>query len=78
MSKTGIAMLIGCLAVGVLRFIVPVTGGINHDDIFKDLAHIFVGILIGMACGVKKISPFGWMALGMTILEVVAFILRKS
>lgn len=30
------------VAFGVLRFIVPVSGTINTNDIYKDLAHCFV------------------------------------
>lgn len=37
------------IVFGILRFVVPVTGAINNADVFKDLAHIWVGILIGIA-----------------------------
>lgn len=30
----------------ILRFVLPVHG-VNHDDIFKDVAHLFVGGLFG-------------------------------
>ena len=60
---------------GVLRFVVPVSGKINRNDIYKDLAHIWVGILIGAAV----YEPgFWWLAGGITALEVAAFLLRKS
>lgn len=39
----------GAVGFGIARFIVPVEGKISHEDIFKDLAHIFVGILFGVA-----------------------------
>ncbi len=33
----------------IARFVVPVEGRIDHADIFKDLAHVFVGGLFGAA-----------------------------
>lgn len=45
------------LAFGVLRFIVPVSGAVNPDDVFKDLAHVWVGILFGIA-GAKSDSAY--------------------
>ena len=41
--------LVGTLAFGVARFIVPVTGAVEKADIFKDCAHVFVGGLFGAA-----------------------------
>jgi len=37
------ALLIVAIAFGVARFIIPVEGAINKADIYKDLAHLFVG-----------------------------------
>ncbi len=105
-------VLFTTIAFGVARFIVPVTGAINKADIFKDMAHIFVGGLFGAAIlasvvghwlyilkwdvsclvaisiqevvdnlsdKVNRISHYLWtLAIGLTILEVVAFILLKS
>lgn len=60
---------------GVLRFVVPVEGKINKQDIFKDLAHIWVGLLIGVAF----FKPEVWfLAGGITALEVVAFFVRRK
>lgn len=92
------------IAFGIARFIVPVTGAINKADIFKDMAHIFVGGLFGAAIALivafkllrtlgEAISPSlqavkqqiqdcciaVWMlAIGLTILEVVAFFMRQN
>lgn len=91
---------------GVARFVVPVAGAINKADIFKDMAHIFVGGLFGAAIlatvlkkyissywslyalpeavvglqgKVNKLCLYLWtLALGLSILEVVAFIILKS
>ncbi len=88
------------------------TGEINHSDIFKDLAHVFVGGLFGAAiratieartlfglkwdctcnakpflcADIKKASDeadfacvYLWtLAIGLTLLEVVAFLVRKA
>ena len=97
---------VGTIAFGILRFIVPVTGAINKADIFKDIAHCFVGGLIGaaiLATALRKFINENWqlytlpagvlavqdkvnkycfvlwvLALGLTTLEVVAFLLLKS
>lgn len=80
------------LAFAVLRFIVPVTGGVNQADVFKDLAHIWVGGLFGMAIIQTKFdripndsyeaypsSVILWcFAIGITIVEVVAFFVRQA
>lgn len=42
-------LLIVTIVFATARFIVPVTGKINKSDIFKDMAHIWIGILIGIA-----------------------------
>lgn len=60
---------------GILRFILPVSGEINKKDIFKDMAHIWVGILFGLAYGGQT---SWWVPIGLTALEVVAFIVRKK
>ena len=41
-------VLIVAISFGIVRFMVPVHG-LNDADIFKDLAHIFVGGLFGAA-----------------------------
>ena len=33
----------------VLRMVLPSSGHVNHDDIFKDLAHLYVGGMFGAA-----------------------------
>jgi hypothetical protein len=72
----------------VLRFTLPMEG-VDNRDIFKDLAHLYVGGLFGAAIitGYAKDSYLFnrlhvrrnlWLlAIGMTVLEVVAAIVRK-
>lgn len=101
-------VLVLCLMFAVARFTMPATGTIQHDDIFKDLVHLFVGMLFGAAvlaynlrAAVKSITTI-WApstgsampefvdsvllqagrfclasAVGMTILEVIAFKLHQ-
>jgi len=38
-----------CLIFGYMRLTMNVVSEIHHDDIFKDLAHLFVGSLFGSA-----------------------------
>ena len=72
------------IGFGVARFLVPVTGELNQADVFKDVAHVFVGILFGYAGAAStvfnnKIRIYAWgLALGLTTLEVVAFFLRHN
>lgn len=42
-------LLVLAVALGIARFIVPVEGKIDHADIFKDIAHLFVGGVFGAA-----------------------------
>ncbi len=66
----------GSLLFGYLRFVVPVSGKVNPSDIFKDMAHIWVGILIGAAL---VLGGWWWLSpVALTILEVVAFIVRRK
>lgn len=70
------ALLIFVAAVfGILRFLLPVAGKVNRADIYKDLAHIFVGFLLGY--GFADHAGW-WLAGALTVLEVVAFIVRKK
>lgn len=82
------------LAFGIGRFFVPVLGRISNDDFFKDAAHLFVGGLFGTAIyATRRIgivlqisfwkafkAEWKWwaLAIGLTILEVVAFLVRRS
>lgn len=77
MSLGAVITLIVSVAVGGLRFVLPVSGGVNKADIYKDMAHLWVGGLIGAAIGFGSWWPFGWMAVGLTVLEVAAFVIRR-
>ena len=68
-------LVVVSIAFGVARFIVPVSGKINKGDIYKDLAHIWVGVLIGVAV---MCPSLWWLPAAMTLLEVVAFIARRK
>ena len=60
---------------GVLRFVLPVSGGVNKADIYKDLAHVFVGFAFGVGTG-NSVAMV--VAVALTILEVIAFFVRKK
>ena len=62
------------IAFGVARFIVPVEG-IAKEDIFKDMAHLVVGGMFGYAVGKKRWELWA-IAVGLTLVEVIAFIVR--
>jgi|HubBroStandDraft_4_1064222.scaffolds.fasta_scaffold06671_11 hypothetical protein len=71
------------LVFAVLRFIVPVTGHINHADVFKDLAHLWVGFCYGYGIAKSllrpvRINPTVWIAIFLTAVEVAAFFIRKG
>jgi hypothetical protein len=76
------------LVFAVLRFIVPVSGKINKQDVYKDLAHLWVGFLLGF-CFYDFTMRYAleedlfnwqlwWLPLALTAVEVVAFLFRKS
>jgi len=58
---------------GFLRFILPSTGQIHNDDIFKDMAHVFVGGLLGVGFTNKY---YRFLGISLTLLEVVAFLTK--
>lgn len=76
------------LAFAIARFVVPVEGTINPADFYKNFAHIWVGILIGVAGAISWIRLHGewkdtklnWWSLpiAITIVEVVAFFVRMK
>lgn len=65
------------IVFGVLRFVLPVEGKINKADIYKDLAHLFVGGVFGAGLGTGEAGYF-WIAGVLSVLEVVAFNVRKK
>ena len=91
MSKFLVLILVVTSLVGVSRFIVPISG-LDAEDIYKDMAHLWVGFLFGAAVycpwklrnsydcynsdGDEKV--FLWVfALGLTAIEVIAFLVRS-
>ncbi len=81
MKKILPILLVMCLVIAVLRVVIPAPG-IRTDDIFKDLAHIFVGGLFGAAftshaCKGEHTGYLYAMAVGLTSIEVLAFIISK-
>lgn len=65
--------VVGLSAVfGVARLTLP-AHGLQKRDVFKDLAHLWVGGLFGAAIASGQ-SLLWWAAGGLTVLEVVAFI----
>ena len=70
---------------GVLRFIVPVSGVLNQADVFKDFAHIALGLTLGLAIAftttpATKAVKIAWWLIpsALTVLEVVAFFARHK
>ena len=95
--KTAISLIALASIFGVLHFVLSDTGGINAVDIYKDLAHVFVGGLfgagtLGLATDYRLCRDHGvnddrlfkmtalclLLAVGLTMLEVVAFFVRKT
>ncbi len=61
---------------GFLRFILPSTGQVHKEDIFKDFAHIFVGGLFGAAFVTNSAFYWYW-SIGLSLLELIAFLRSK-
>ncbi len=72
----GLGGLLGAVfAVCILRFILP-TSGLNSADIYKDLAHVLVGLVLGLAMATKE--KLLWLAFAvMCIVEVTAVLVRR-
>jgi hypothetical protein len=67
-------MVIVSLCFAVSRFVVPVAGKVNTGDIYKDMAHLWVGFVFGWAAAG---NAYGWWIGGaLTVLEIVAFVVR--
>jgi peptidoglycan/LPS O-acetylase OafA/YrhL len=71
-------LLLVAVAFGVARFVVPVTGQLNQADLFKDVAHVVVGFMFGYAAYAKTRKELWLIAAGLTVLELVAFFVRKN
>lgn len=79
-------LIIVSILFGIARFVVPVSGQINQADIFKDMAHLWIGFVFGNAIGTKtndsQVLTTRQVALivglALTVLEVVAFFVRKT
>jgi hypothetical protein len=70
--------LITTVVFAILRFVLPSSGEIHSDDIFKDLAHLWVGFLLASALFrggslESKILDW-WMFWGICGVEIVAFL----
>lgn len=74
MNVKMIVVLVLSVIVGVLRFVLP-SHGLQPQDIYKDMSHLFVGGLFGAAIVSKKPQLWGF-AIGLTILEGVAAVIR--
>lgn len=65
------------VAFSILRFLIPDSGQVASEDVFKDLAHIWVGFLVGMAYCNREIC---WRILpaAIIIVEIVAFFRHRG
>ncbi len=81
-----IGMLLVSIYLGALRLLTPVVSQVHKEDIFKDLAHLWVGGMLFLGAGVhilwkqKRIigrRPLAadcfWIGVLLTVLEFVAF-----
>ena len=84
-----IVAILGTISFGAGRILLP-SHGLHGADVFKDLAHVFVGVLFGAAivatirCPVQHgrphVCPEIWLwclALGLTAVEVFAAIFKQ-
>ena len=71
-----VALVVACVMLGALRLALP-SNGINPSDVFKDLAHLFVGGLFGAAINAKTDWRLWIAAVGMVALEIVAFVTKQ-
>lgn len=61
--------------IAIVRIIMP-AHGIQSQDIFKDIAHLYVGGLFGAWFATKK-KCYRDVALALTALEVIAFLIKS-
>jgi hypothetical protein len=64
------------LFLGISRFVMP-SHGIHTEDIFKDIAHLYVGGLFGAWFATKR-KDYRNAAFLMTALEVIAFFTKSQ
>lgn len=65
-------LIVIAFAFGLARLLVPGSGSLHREDVFKDFSHLYVGGLFGawLATGDKGYRA---MAAALTVLETVAF-----
>lgn len=61
---------------GIARFVMPVRG-LDFRDTFKDMAHLWVGFCFGYAASDGE-WYFWAIPVALTVLEVVAFLVRRK
>lgn len=75
---TTLVLLVIAVGFAVARFLVPVEGKINNKDIFKDTAHLFVGFAFGCAYHAWSDWELWAIPIALTVVEVIAFVVRKK
>lgn len=75
---TEIILLVIAVGFGIARFVVPVKGEIVKADFFKDFAHLYVGFLFGYAAYAENEWQLWAMPIGLTVVEVIAFVTRRK
>lgn len=68
--------ILAAVALGGYRLTLDPTGPLQTQDIFKDVAHLFVGGCIG--AGLKGSKAGWWLAGLLTALETAAFLVGKN
>ncbi len=71
MKNTTLALLLVAIGFGVARFYMP-THALSPHGSYEAFAHLFVGGLIGAWLATKD-KFYGWLALALSVLELVAF-----
>ena len=65
-------------AFAVMRALIP-AHGVSREDVFKDMAHIWIGILIGAWFTLRSYKPldghlrrlYGWLIVFLIVVELV-------
>lgn len=70
-------LLVIAVGFGIARFFAPVAG-LAKEDVFKDMAHLFVGFCFGYAAYARTRRDLWAIPIVLTVVEIAAFLIRKN
>lgn len=77
-----VPILLVSIMFGAQRLAMPVVSQVHKEDLFKDFAHLLVGLLFGLGLASWSKAPrylrkYFWLGIVLTLLELYAFEANK-